>query len=402
MARLDNAARRVRLGRDRLALCGAGLSVFIAASCSTMTEPSLQAHTATPYIETLAVDDLPGWNRDRQTQALHAFTRSCEKLRGGLWTRICKAARAARETGGDTAARRFFQSHFTAYRIAPGKSKRGFLTGYFQPEVPGSRNPGPGYATPLYRRPADLVVAGAASTGQVDKRLSAARRTDSGKLVPYFTRREIERGALRGRGLELVYLTNPVDAFFIHVQGSARIALNDGGVMRVGFAAKNGHPYTSIGKVLVDKGELPRDKVTMTTIRDWFARNPGRIDEITGRNKSFIFFREITGGDADLGPEGAQGVPLTPERSLAVDRDFHELGVPFWIDAELPDGRGGLTPFRKLVIAQDTGSAIRGVARGDIFFGSGDDAGRRAGPTQHDGDFYMLLPKGMALPGWAK
>ena len=379
-----------------------GISTFIVASCSTMTGPNLEASNTAPRLQAISVSQLPGWQNDRQIEALQAFERSCTKLSGHPWGRLCADARLA-GSKGDQAARQFFESRFDAYRIVLPGPKRGFLTGYFQPEVRGSRRPNQTFATPILRRPADLVVVGAdINAAQVDKRLSAARRTGTGNLVPYFTRTEIEQGALRGQNLELVYLADPVDAFFIHVQGSARVALDDGTVMRIGFAAKNGHPYTSIGKVLVDMGELTRDNVTMETIRDWFARHPDRVSEITGHNRSYIFFREITEGDPNLGPVGAQGVPLTNTRSLAVDRNFHELGLPFWIDAEVPDGNGGLAVFRHLLVAQDTGSAIVGAARGDIFFGSGDAAGRRAGPTQHNGDFYVLIPKGMALPSWAK
>lgn len=367
---------RVRPGRAAAGI--AGLATFIIASCSTVTGPSLEAGNSVSQL--VKLDDmtaLPGWGNDNQFQALKAFRQSCKKLRGAPWDRVCSSAKTAVEQGGNNAARAFFQTHFEAFKIILPGTKRGFLTGYFQPEVRGSRTPSAEFSTPIYRKPNDF-------------------------RKPYLARAEIEQGALRGRGLELVYLASPVDAFFIHVQGSARIALTDGSVMRIGFAAKNGQPYTSIGKVLIDKGELQRENVTMESIRDWFARHPGRVSEITSHNKSFIFFREITGGDPALGPIGAQGIPLTTERSLAVDRKFHKLGLPFWIDARVPDGQGGLAAFRQLMIAQDTGTAIVGAARGDIFFGSGDAAGRRAGPTQHNGDFYILLPKGAPLPSWAK
>ena len=389
--------------RTRLVWFITGVAAFVAASCSTVTGPTLEAGNSSMRMEAISVSDLPGWQDDKQEAALKAFIQSCRKMKNAPWPGICANAKSAANSRGTAAARAFFQTQFDAYRLILPGQKRGFLTGYFQPEVRGSRTQSQEFLTPIYTRPNDLEVLGAGGgAGQVDKRLSAARRTENGNLVPFYTRSEIEQGALRNRGLELVYLASPVDAFFIHVQGSARVALDDGTIMRIGFAAKNGHPYTSIGKVLVDKGELPKDDVTMETIRGWFARNPGRIDEITGQNKSYIFFREITDGDPSHGPIGAQGVPLTQERSLAVDRDFHELGVPFWIDANIPDGRGGLAPFSQLMIAQDTGSAILGAGRGDIYFGSGAAAGRRAGPTQHDGDFYILLPKGASVPAWAE
>ncbi len=356
------------------------------------------AHTS---VQPVAITQLPGWVEDDQTGALLAFRRSCGKINRNAWQAACDAAGTA---GTDAqSARRFFETWFDAFRIVPSGNARGFLTGYFEPEVQGSRARAPGFEVPVYRRPDDLVTdGGRVNAAQDDKRLEAMRRTANGQLVPFYTRAEIEDGALDNRGLELIWLADPVDAFFIHVQGSARVRLTDGTTMRLAFAAKNGHPYTSIGRVLIDRNEIPQDEVSMQSIRDWFTRNPGRIAEITNRNESFIFFRELPGGDPSLGPVGAQGLPLTTMRSIAIDRNFHQLGTPFWISGTLPDAGGADQPYRQLMIAQDTGSAILGAARGDVFFGSGDQAGRRAGLTQHRADFFMLLPKGVPLPGWAR
>ncbi len=357
--------------------------------------------SAAPSVQQIAIADLPGWTGDDPVGALEAFRRSCTKINRNAWATACEASRSTAPDG--RSARHFFEVNFEAYQVNPGGNERGFLTGYFEPAARGSRIRAPGFEVPFYARPDDLVVSSErANATQADKRLEAMRRTSNGQLVPYYTRAEIESGALANRGLELVWLADPVDVFFIHVQGSARIELTDGSTMRLAFAAKNGHPYTSIGGVLVNRGEIPRPDVSMQSIRAWFVQNPSRVSEITDENKSFIFFRELTGRDNSLGPEGAQGIPLTPMRSLAVDRNFHLLGTPIWLAGTLPGDNGSDRPLHQLMIAQDTGSAILGAARGDVFFGPGDGAGRRAGLTQHRADFFMLLPKGATLPRWAR
>ena len=259
----------------------------------------------------------------------------------------------------------------------------------------GSRIRTKRFATPLYRAPDDLVEFDpAAPPANIDPALRFARR-DKDTLTPYFNRAQIEAGALAGRGLELVFLADPVDAFFIHIQGSARIDLSDGDTMRVTYAAKSGHPYTPIGAVLIEMGELEKGKATMATIRAWLAANPDKAGPIMARNRSFIFFREAPVDDPQLGPIAAAKVPLTAERSLAVDRLVHSFHTPIWVETTLPDGEA----FRRLMIAQDTGSAIVGPARGDIFFGSGDLAGARAGAMARQGRFIILLSRTNVPPG---
>ncbi len=396
-----DVARLVRYGPIFTFVFLVVLSIGGCASVNGELQSGLNQASAHTSVQSVAITQLPGWTGDDQTGALMAFRRSCSKINRSAWNAACTAAGTV--SPDPQTARQFFETQFNAYRIIPSGDARGFLTGYFEPEVRGSRVRAPGFEVPVYRRPDDLVTEGGrANATQDDKRLEAMRRTANGQLVPFYTRAEIEAGALDNRGLELIWLADPVDTFFIHVQGSARVRLTDGSTMRLAFAAKNGHPYTSIGRVLVDKNEIPEGEVSMQSIRDWFARNPGRISEITDQNNSFIFFRELSGGDPSLGPEGAQGLPLTSMRSLAVDRNFHQLGTPFWISGTLPGANGADQAYRQLMVAQDTGSAILGAARGDIFFGSGDQAGRRAGLTQHRADFFMLLPKGVPLPGWAR
>jgi membrane-bound lytic murein transglycosylase A len=224
------------------------------------------------------------------------------------------------------------------------------------------------FTVPLYGRPDDLVDG-----------------------APYHDRQAIESGALAGRGLEIVWLTSAVDAFFIHVQGSARVRLTDGGMLRLTYAGKSGHGYTPIGRVLRDRGALPAGGITMASIRDWLGAHPEKASEVMWSNRSFIFFRETEGVGADDGPIAAAGVSLTTGRSLAVDRTLHTFHAPVFVDTALPDGAA----FRRLMMAQDTGSAIVGPARGDIFFGTGDQAGAIAGAMQAEGRFYLLVPAGV-------
>lgn len=327
---------------------------------------------------------LSGWADDRQEEALSAFALSCARLLAGAaagkadaWQKVCRSALNPDALLERAAARRFFEANFSPYRVTlPGKA-RGFLTGYYEPEVEGSLKRSAAFPVPLYRVPDDLTS------------------------EPYLTRAEIEAGALAGRGLELVHLRDAIEAFFVHVQGSARVRLEDGEVMRLAFAAKNGHPYTSIGKVLIDRGALAAEEMSAERLRQWLAAHPEEAGEVMARNRSFIFFRTIDVPDPTLGPIGAAGAQLTPGRSLAVDPAFHRFATPIWIDAELPGADGRLKPFRRLMVAQDAGSAIAGPARGDIFFGSGAEAGASAGLVRHHGDFTILLPNGVPLPDWA-
>ncbi|TIO55489.1 MAG: transglycosylase, partial [Mesorhizobium sp.] len=218
--------------------------------------------------------------------------------------------------------------------------------------------------------------------------------------VEYFDRGAIERGALSGRNLEIAWLADKVDAFFIHVQGAARLKMADGRLCRVTYAAKSGQRFTGPGRILSETGEIPLEKVTMQSIRAWFKAHPERVDEILWQNRSYIFFREAPVDDPELGPIAAAKVPLTPGRSVAVDRLLHTFGTPFYIVAPTLTAFGG-KPFRRLMIAQDTGSAITGAARGDLFAGSGDAAGEIAGVVRNAADFYALVPRGLVDRGYA-
>jgi membrane-bound lytic murein transglycosylase A len=334
-----------------------------------------------PTAQRLSFAEVGGWSADRHDEALDTFLRSCAARGAGDGVKtLCPAARQAAAKGRD-GARAFFEANFTPYRITSGEGRRGFVTGYFEPEVEGALRASREFSAPLYRLPPGR---------------------SAGSTSPFATRAEIESGALAGQGLELAFVRDRVEAFFIHVQGSARIRLAEGGVLRVAFAGKNGQPYTSIGKVLIDRGEVARKDMSAQRLRRWLEDNPGRADEVMAQNRSFIFFRKLADQDPALGPRGAQGVALAAGRSLAVDRKFHAFGTPVWLDGVLPRADGSPENVRRLMIAQDTGSAIVGPARGDIFFGSGDAAGARAGLTQHTVDFIVLWPNGAALPAWAR
>lgn len=351
---------------------------------------------------------LPGWNEDRFLAAFHAFARSARHAAekpyrtgrlGVAFSAFETAYAAARHLvdPDEAAARAFFEKHFRPARLAP-EGGRGFVTGYYEPEIAAARAPDSRFHVPLYARPADLVdVEESNRPAGMDASFAFARR-DGDRLVEYFDRRAIDNGALAGRGLEIAWLDNRIDAYFVHVQGAARLALNDGTAMRVTYAAKSGHPFTGAGKVLIARGALDPHTVTMQTIRAWLAAHPGRVDEILWRNRSYIFFRETPLGVADKGPVAAAKVQLEPGRSVAVDRLLHTFGTPLFIDAPTLDAFGN-GPFRRLMIAQDTGSAITGPARGDLFAGTGAAAGAIAGTVRHDADFYVLVPRSLVETG---
>lgn len=363
------------------------------------TTPSSRAR-----IETRDFSDLAGWRHDDHREALRALSRGAAvvsdhppKSRSidatALATTLGRAA-ALPEDMSAAEARSFLEAEFTPFEVIPDGGI-GFFTGYYEPIVAGSRTRSDLFAVPLYAPPDDLIEFDPDRPPPgIDASQRFARQTEAG-LVVYYDRSEIEAGAIADRGLEIVYVADPVDAFFIHIQGSARIALVEGGELRVTYAAKTGHPYTAIGRVLIEMGELDRGSATMADIRAWLAANPDRAAAVMTMNRSFIFFREASVPDPDLGPVAAAKVPLTAGRSLAVDRLLHTFHVPVWIESVLPDGNA----VNRLMIAQDTGSAIVGPARGDIFTGSGDQAGAIAGALASPGRFVLLAPRHGPPPG---
>ena len=355
----------------------------------------------------VAWTELEGWAADDHAAAFDAFLGSCKAVaarkkpvRGArpIDAPLKKICREALALGPCTAreAREFFESRFRPVRISRLGEAEGFLTGYYEPIVQGSRVPTGEFKVPMYRRPHDLVPGARRHGPGFPNKGGALRRVGKGKYVPYYDRAEIEDGVLDGKGLEIVYLKDPIDAFFIHIQGSARIRLEDGATLRLNYAAHNGHPYTAVGAHLVDRGLVPKAEMSMDRIRQWMIANPEEGKALRRQNKSFIFFRvaELTDDEEAV---GAQGIPLFAGRSIAVDRHLHAYGTPFWIDGELPlEGAGSRDRFRRLMIAQDTGSAIVGPARADIYFGAGEALGQVAGRIKHPARFVALVPAALA------
>ena len=350
-------------------------------------------------------DQLPGWQQDNLVEALKVLDGSCAELmssgagfrraaqlsgKAPDWHDACRAVRNAVARGLDEdAARRIVSSSFSALKIT---GSTGQFTGYFEPEVEGSLQRSKTYSVPVLARPDDLVKL----PSEDARRLGVAYgRMVEGKARPYHTRQEIEQGGLDGRGLEIAWLRSWVDLFFMQVQGSGRVRLPDGGTIRLAYSLKTGLPYTSIGKVLIDRGEMTREEVSMQALRAWLAANPGKAREVMWQNKSYVFFRRLEDSGDGAGPVGAQKLPLTPFRSLAVDRAHWSLGVPVWVSTQV-HYNGKVLPFDRMMVAQDTGSAIRGPQRGDIYFGSGNAAGRDAGLMDERGSLFALVPHGLA------
>jgi membrane-bound lytic murein transglycosylase A len=356
-----------------------------------------------PLLQTVSFADLAGWESDDQRGAFAAFRRSAfhvldKPYRTGTLGIDCaafaeayQAARTVTEPNR-SAARAFFERFFTPVRVINENGTPGLVTGFYEPEAEASPVRTKKFTVPLLARPADLVdIDDDNRPDGMDSYLAFGRAVPDGP-VEYFDRGAIERGALAGQGLEIAWLAEKVDAFFIHVQGAARLRMTDGRQVRVTYAAKSGQRFTGPGKILVELGEIPLEKVTMQSIRAWFKAHPDRVDEILWQNRSYIFFREASVDDPALGPIAAAIVPLTPGRSFAVVRLLHTFGTPIYIDAPTLKAFGG-NGFRRLMIAQDTGSAIVGAARGDLFAGSGDAAGEIAGVVRHAADFYALVPQ---------
>jgi membrane-bound lytic murein transglycosylase A len=340
--------------------------------------------------ERILLTSLSGWLDDALDGALAAYRQSFEILR-----QTHRSTHPGLPAPHGTAARRYFEDAFIAEKISDAAGgDRGLFTGYYEPVLKGSRRRHGAYQVPLMGRPPDLVTlvddALRASAGQS---LTHGRQLADGRIAAYPTRQEIEQGAIDHMHLAFVYLEDPVDAFFLHVQGSGLIELNDGSRIRVSYAAKNGHPYTSLGAELIRLGEIAAEVMTLDELTDWLRADAERGRRFMWRNASYIFFEEI--GAAEVArPVGVRGIPLTPGRSLAVDASLHAIGTPIFVVIDgLADPDTGSMPFARLMVAQDVGSAIRGAVRGDIFYGTGAEAGSLAGRTRHCGTRYRLVPK---------
>lgn len=346
--------------------------------------------------------DLPGWNDDAMAGAVPALLRSCVRLARlpaeqmigpeaaarpvAQWQNVCEEASKLPDRD-DAAARAFFERRFLPYAASNNGAAEGLFTGYYEPDLRGSRARGGNYTVPLYGRPTDMITIDLGLFREEWRGRSVTGRVDGTTLKPYHDRAAIERGAIDGTAPALVWVDDKVDAFFLQVQGSGRVTLDDGSVLRVGYAAQNGHPYVAIGRELIARGELTRENVSMQSIRAWLRDHPDQAEAILNANPSFVFFRTLEGD----GPLGAEGVALTPGRSLAVDRSFVPYGMPLWLDAE--DPLDATLRVRRLMVAQDTGGAIKGPVRGDVFWGHGAEAAERAGRMKSPGRYWLLVPR---------
>jgi peptidoglycan lytic transglycosylase A len=371
--------------------CIVGFCFWLIAAPS---DPALALNLRNARIEPLSFSTLEGWTDDDHAVAFDTFLKSCRAILNGTRAmrsarpfygalfKVCERAVAAGQLDRDH-ARAFFEDNFKPVRVTPAGQTAGFFTGYYETEVEGSRFPSDEYTIPIYAAPAETV------------------RTHKSKVFADLDRTRIEDGALAGKELEICYIKNPVDAFFAQIQGSTRVKLDNGKLLRLNYIASNGMPYTPVGKFLIDRGIVSKEEMSMDKIREFMEANPDEGKELRRKNRSFVFFQETPLGTHDE-CIGAQGVPLTPGRSLAVDKRIHIYGTPVWIDAELPiESEKPETKFRHLLFAQDTGSAIVGPARADIYFGHGEEISHIAGRIKQNGQFVMLAPQSVAISGMA-
>jgi membrane-bound lytic murein transglycosylase A len=370
-----------------------GFSLAITAAAVTPAWAT-SVHLRNAQTEAVSFADLADWKDDDQKAAFDTFLKSCGAILNGTRAmraarpfygalfKVCERAVSAGNLDRDR-ARAFFEDNFKPMRVIPGGQTQGFFTGYYETEVDGSRFPSDEYSIPVYAAPAETV------------------RKRQSKVFADLDRTRIEDGALAGKSLEICYVKSPIDAFFAQIQGSTRVKLDSGKLLRLNYVASNGMPYTPVGKFLVDRGIVSKEEMSMDKIREFMEANPEEGKALRQKNRSFVFFRETPLGAHDE-CIGAQGVPLTPGRSLAVDKKIHIYGTPIWIDAEFPiESEKPETKFRRLLVAQDTGSAIVGPARADIYFGHGEEISHIAGRIKQNGQFVMLVPQSIAVSGSA-
>jgi membrane-bound lytic murein transglycosylase A len=363
-------------------------SIDTAPSQAPATGP---APIAGPVLRPVAFNAVPGWDRDDVREAWPAFLTSCEVMvKRAAWKEPCTVARTV-DANNAGAIRKFFEAFFVPHQVFnPDGTDNGLITGYYEPLLNGARKRGGPYQTPLHRAPDDLLTIDLGSVYPELKNMRLRGKVVGNKVVPYPARAELTQSATMS-GNELVWVDNPIDAFFLQVQGSGRVQFADTKeVVRVAYADQNGHPYRSIGRYLVDKGELTMDQASAQGIKAWLAANPKRQQELLNANPGYVFFKEEKLTDPRKGPKGAMGVPLTPQRSVAVDPNFIPLGAPVFLSTTQP---GSNAPLQRMMLAQDTGGAIKNAVRADYFWGFGAEAGEKAGKMKQRGMLWVLLPK---------
>ncbi|MBV8792924.1 MAG: MltA domain-containing protein [Pseudolabrys sp.] len=382
---------------------GAAVAALLLAT-PALTEPVKLRNAS---VEKISFGALDGWTNDDLVAAYASFTNSCKAILQGtkamrhgrpIYAGLFEVCLRASSSGklDNEHARKFFESNFQPVKVTPFADPEGpFFTGYYETEFEGSRFPSDVYNVPIYAKPSNLVM-------PTNPKARPGRRLGRKKVVPYYSRNEIEDGILAGRGLEICWVKNPVDAFFAQIQGSSRVKLDTGETIRLNYDAHNGMNYVPVGKFLIQRGIVSKEEMSMDKIREFMEKNPEEGKELRRKNQSFVFFREVRLADHEEGI-GAQGIPLSAGRSIAVDKNIHTYGTPVWIEGEFPiDSEKPETRFRHLLIAQDTGSAIIGPARADIYFGAGEEVGHAAGRMKQHGKFVMLVPRTVAIAGDVK
>jgi len=372
-------------------------------------EKPIDAKMKKPAYKQQSFSDLKGWETDQHKEAMTVFIKSCPRLaKNGApkleqsfqlstrffdWAHLCEQAKKTAVEKNPLTARQFFEQEFIPYAVEDRAGAEGLFTGYFEIVLQGAREQSEVFPIPVLARPDDLVGINLKDFPGIPEdaqHITLFGRVEKNQMKLYPGRDQIQSGLLADKGLELAWLKNKIDLLYLQIQGSGIIQFDDGSQMRVGYAAKNGHPYQSVGKELVRRGDLLLEEASMAGIRQWFEAHPEDGDSVIAVNPSYIFFRTIEGE----GPIGAAGVALTPERSLAVDLAYYDLGLPLWLEAQ---GPRQTSDIRRLMVAQDTGSAITGIVRGDFFWGTGSDAGQMAGAMKSAGRYYLFVPKAYQL-----
>jgi membrane-bound lytic murein transglycosylase A len=354
-------------------------------------------------LQSISYSALSGWENDDHEAALAAFRRQSLKPEDVRYKTgsigippdaFAPLIALSQKKDAIKNPRLFFEDNFKAFRLVSADGRRGQVTGFYEPEVQAQHFKDSEFSVPLLRRPDDLIALNddnRPATISADYRFG--RCDEKGNIVEYHDRAAINRGAIDHDALAIAWVKDPVDAFFIHVQGAACLKMTNGEKLRITYDGKSGHPFTAIGKLLIERGEIPKDRISMQSIRVWLSQNPDKATALMEENRSYIFFKETTPSNENMGPIAAAKVPLTAERSLAVDRLIHTFGTPVFVQADSVNG----SPFEHLMIAQETGTAIVGPSRGDIFFGTGDLAGQKAGAVNSACDFTILVPRGIGF-----
>jgi membrane-bound lytic murein transglycosylase A len=380
----------------------AALALSLLAGCTTLPEKPAAAVPIETRFEAANWNDIAGWQQDALADAWPALQSSCRTPRmPGAWKQFC--AEAARVTTTDTAAQRvLMESQLRPWRVVSisgdarhrVRAEEGLITGYYEPLLKGARRRGGAFQTPLYAVPDDLLTIDLAEAYPQLAGIRVRGKLQGKRVVPYPDRAQLADGRVLA-GKELLWVDSSIDAFFLQIQGSGRVTLQDGSTVRMAYAEVNGRPYRAIGRYLVDKGEMTVEQATAPALRQWLASHPERQQEVFNQNPSVVFFREEALPDASVGPKGALGVPLTPGRSIAIDPGLLPLGAPFFLSTLNPLSGA---PLQRLVLAQDTGGAIRGAPRADLFWGWGADAAEGAGRMRAQGALWLLWPVGQTPP----